>query len=76
PDDRVRFDVLKLLGHFVTESSEHFSEYTSWYIKEGRWDLIDQLNIPLDEYIRRCEVQIKEWHALRKELEGDKPIGV
>ncbi|NEH56349.1 alpha-galactosidase [Rhizobium leguminosarum] len=76
PDDRVRFDVLKRLGHFVTESSEHFSEYTSWYIKEGRRDLIDQLNIPLDEYIRRCEVQIKEWHALRKELEGDKPIEV
>ncbi|MHC2364487.1 alpha-glucosidase/alpha-galactosidase [Rhizobium leguminosarum] len=76
PDDRVRFDVLKRLGHFVTESSEHFSEYTSWYIKEGRGDLIDQLNIPLDEYIRRCEVQIKEWHALRRELEGDKPIEV
>ncbi|MGO7151529.1 alpha-glucosidase/alpha-galactosidase [Rhizobium leguminosarum] len=76
PDDRVRFDVLKRLGHFVTESSEHFSEYTSWYIKDGRGDLIDQLNIPLDEYIRRCEVQIKEWHTLRKELEGDKPIEV
>ncbi|XKM43340.1 alpha-glucosidase/alpha-galactosidase (plasmid) [Rhizobium ruizarguesonis] len=76
PHDRVRFDVLKRLGHFVTESSEHFSEYTSWYIKEGRGDLIDQLNIPLDEYIRRCEVQIKEWHALRKELEGGKPIEV
>ncbi|MFW8643550.1 hypothetical protein ACOJBO_16400 [Rhizobium beringeri] len=30
----------------------------------------------MDEYIRRCEVQIKEWHALRKELEGDKPIEV
>jgi alpha-galactosidase len=75
-DDRVRFDVLKRLGHFVTESSEHFSEYTSWYIKEGRGDLIEQLNIPLDEYIRRCEEQITEWHALRKDLEGDKPIEV
>ncbi|WP_276122118.1 alpha-glucosidase/alpha-galactosidase [Pararhizobium qamdonense] len=74
--DRVRFDVLKRLGHFVTESSEHFSEYTSWYIKEGRGDLIEQLNIPLDEYIRRCEEQITEWHALRKDLEGDKPIEV
>ena len=75
-DDRVRFDVLKRLGYFVTESSEHFSEYTSWYIKEGRGDLIDALNIPLDEYIRRCEVQIAEWHELRKELESDRPIEV
>ncbi len=75
-DDRVRFDVLKRLGHFVTESSEHFSEYTSWYIKEGRDDLIERLNIPLDEYIRRCEVQIAEWHELRRDLEGGKPIDV
>jgi hypothetical protein len=72
----VRFDVLKRLGHFVTESSEHFSEYTSWYIKDRTRGPVDQLNIPLDEYIRRCEVQIAEWHALRKELEGDKPIEV
>jgi alpha-galactosidase len=75
-DDRVRFDALKRLGHFVTESSEHFSEYTSWYIKDRRPEMVEQLNIPLDEYIRRCEVQIAEWHALRQELEGDKPIEV
>lgn len=75
-DDRVRFDVLKRLGYFVTESSEHFSEYTSWYIKDGRNDLVEDLNIPLDEYIRRCEVQIAEWHELRKELEGNSPIEV
>lgn len=75
-DDRVRFDALKRLGHFVTESSEHFSEYTSWYIKDRRPELVEQLNIPLDEYIRRCEAQIAEWHALRKDLEGGKPIEV
>jgi alpha-galactosidase len=75
-DDRVRFDVLKRLGHFVTESSEHFSEYTSWYIKDRQPELVGQLNIPLDEYIRRCEVQISEWHALRADLEGGKPIDV
>ncbi|WP_420963462.1 alpha-glucosidase/alpha-galactosidase [Brucella sp. IR073] len=75
-DDRVRFDVLKRLGFFVTESSEHFSEYTSWYIKDGRKDLIESLNIPLDEYIRRCEVQIAEWQELRRDLEGNKAIEV
>ncbi|NRP87288.1 Alpha-galactosidase [Ensifer adhaerens] len=75
-DDRVRFDALKRLGFFVTESSEHFSEYTSWYIKDRRPELINELNIPLDEYIRRCEVQISEWRALRHDLEGGKPIDV
>ncbi len=75
-DDRVRFDALKRLGFFVTESSEHFSEYTSWYIKDRRPEIIDELNIPLDEYIRRCEVQISEWHAMRQDLEGGTPIEV
>jgi len=75
-DDRVRFDALKRLHYFVTESSEHFSEYTSWYIKQGRSDLIQSLNIPLDEYIRRCEAQIEKWQQVRRDLEGDKPIDV
>src|SRR3954468_13516255 len=35
PDwNRVRYEVLKHFGYFVTESSEHFSEYVPWFIKE------------------------------------------
>lgn len=62
PDwNRVRYEVFKHFGHFVTESSEHFAEYVPWFIKRHRPDLIEQFNIPLDEYIRRCEKQIGEW---------------
>jgi alpha-galactosidase len=68
--NRVRYDIFKRLGYFVTESSEHFSEYTPWFIKRDRGDLIKRFNIPLDEYPRRCEVQIAEWERLRKELEN------
>lgn len=68
PDgDRVRFDMAKRLGYFMTESSEHFAEYTPWFIKEGREDLVEKFNIPLDEYIRRCKVQIAGWE-MGKEL--------
>lgn len=67
--DKVRFAVMKHFGHFVTESSEHFSEYTPWFIKRDRPDLIEQFQVPLDEYIRRCEEQIEGWHTLRTELE-------
>ncbi|GAB4523500.1 MAG: alpha-glucosidase/alpha-galactosidase [Anaerolineae bacterium] len=71
PDwNRVRYDMFKRLGYFVTESSEHFSEYVPWFIKRDRPDMIEQFNIPLDEYIRRCEVQIAGWEALREELEA------
>src|SRR5690606_835625 len=70
PDwNRVRYEMFTRLGYFVTESSEHFSEYVPWFIKRDRPDLIEQFNVPLDEYIRRCEVQIAQWESLRTELE-------
>ncbi|MGN6697085.1 MAG: alpha-glucosidase/alpha-galactosidase [Thermomicrobiales bacterium] len=69
-DDRVRFEMLRRLGYFVTESSEHFSEYTPWFIKRDRPDLIERFNIPLDEYPRRCERQIADWDEMRAALES------
>ena len=53
--------MLKRLGYFVTESSEHFAEYTPYFIKEGRDDLIEKFGIPLDEYPKRCVEQIARW---------------
>jgi alpha-galactosidase len=78
PDgNRVRYDMFKRLGYFVTESSEHFAEYTPWYIKTDREDLIRKFNIPLDEYPRRCESQMAEWESLRTDLEGsDEPLEI
>ena len=70
-DNRVRYEMLKRLGFFVTESSEHFSEYTPWFIKRDRPDLIDEFNIPLDEYITRCEKQISEWDEQKVKLEDE-----
>ena len=50
-------------GYFVTESSEHFAEYTPYFIKEGRDDLIEKFGIPLDEYPKRCIEQIERWKS-------------
>jgi len=75
-DDRVRFEVFKRFGYFVTESSEHFSEYAPWFIKHGRPDLIERFNIPLDEYPRRCEIQLAEWDEMRAALESPDPEAV
>lgn len=66
----VRYEMFKRLGYFVTESSEHFSEYVPWFIKRDRPDLIEQFNVPLDEYIRRCEHQIAGWEKMRAALES------
>jgi alpha-galactosidase len=69
PWNRVRYEVFRRLGYFVTESSEHFSEYTPWFIKRDRPDLIERFNIPLDEYIRRCEMQLAGWEFVQYKLD-------
>ena len=65
--NKVRYEVMTHLGHFVTESSEHFAEYVPWFIKTHRPDLIETFGIPLDEYPVRCEEQIVRWAAQAEE---------
>ena len=72
--DTVRFELMKRFGYYVTESSEHSSEYTPWFIKARAPELIEKFHIPLDEYPRRCIKQIKEWDAMRESLLVDKPL--
>ena len=71
PDwNRVRYEMLERTGYFVTESSEHFAEYAPWFIKRDRPDLIEKFNIPLDEYIRRCELQLAGWQFVKTYIEN------
>jgi len=70
PDwNRVRYDMYPRLGYFVTESSEHFSEYVPWFIKRDRPDLLERFKIPLDEYLYRCQGQIGMWDVLQAWME-------
>ena len=66
--DMVRYDYIDKLGYYCTESSEHNAEYNAFYIKQGREDLIERFNIPLDEYPRRCIEQIAGWQKQYEEL--------
>jgi alpha-galactosidase len=59
--NKVRYEMMKRLGYFATESSEHFAEYVPWFIKRGRDDIIERFGIPLDEYPKRCVEQIARW---------------
>ncbi len=62
PDgNRVRYEVLRHFGAFVTESSEHFAEYVPWFIKADRPELIERFQIPLDEYVRRLREAQHAW---------------
>ncbi|MEM6281771.1 MAG: alpha-glucosidase/alpha-galactosidase [Chloroflexota bacterium] len=75
PDwNRVRYDMFKRLGYFVTESSEHFSEYTPWFIKSNKPALAEQYNVPIDEYLARCQAQIIAWNMAQEARANGKPI--
>ncbi len=69
--DMVRYEYIRHLGYYCTESSEHNAEYNPFFIKNKYPELIDKFNIPLDEYPRRCVKQIADWEQRRVELVED-----
>ncbi|MDO7907490.1 alpha-glucosidase/alpha-galactosidase [Paenibacillus sp. JX-17] len=70
-NDMVRFELMNRFGYYVTESSEHNAEYHPYFIKRNYPELIEKLNIPLDEYPRRCVEQIENWTRMRDEFVGN-----
>lgn len=67
-NDMVRFEYIKTLGYHCTESSEHNAEYNPFFIKHNYPELIDDYNIPLDEYPRRCIKQIADWDQEKSDI--------
>lgn len=68
PWNRVRYELFRRVGFFVTESSEHLAEYVPWIIKSDRPELIERFNVPLDEYPGRCRLYEVAWAFLEDEL--------
>ena len=66
--DSVRFELMKRFGYYITESSEHNADYHPYFIKSKYPELIDDLGIPLDEYLTRCENQIRDWETMREDI--------
>ena len=68
--DMVRLYMMLNFGYYITESSEHLSEYVPYFIKSTYPHLVEEFNIPLDEYPRRCVNQIARWKDQKKSLRG------
>ena len=69
--DLVRYEYIRRLGYYCTESSEHNAEYNNFFIKSKYPELIERYNIPLDEYPRRCIEQINRWNSEKEQyLDG------
>ena len=77
PDlNRVRYEVLKHFGAFVTESSEHFAEYVPWFIKDGRPGPDRTLRHPARRVSAPLRAQHREWAALRDGARAGTDVGV
>jgi alpha-galactosidase len=66
--DKVRFELMRNFGYFVTESSEHNAEYTPYFLK--RDDLIEKYDVPVDEYVRRSEANLETYAETRRKLQA------
>lgn len=69
--DMVRYEYIRHLGYYCTESSEHNAEYNPFFLKADHPELVDQFNIPLDEYPRRCIKQIADWEDEKNRILKD-----
>jgi alpha-galactosidase len=72
--DMVRMEMMLRFGYYITESSEHNAEYMPYWIKNQYPELIEEYNIPLDEYPRRCVEQIKHWEKQSLDLLNDDKV--
>lgn len=70
--DLVRYEYIRRLGYYCTESSEHNAEYNNLFIKSKYPEIIDHYNIPLDEYPRRCVNQIANWKNQKENYLNDR----
>jgi alpha-galactosidase len=64
--DKVRFELMKHLGRFVSESSEHTAEYTPYFLR--REDQIAEFDVPVDEYVRRSIRNLNRYAETRRKL--------
>ena len=72
--DMVRLEMMRHFGCYITESSEHSAEYYPYWIKSRFPELVEEFNIPLDEYPRRCIQQMADWETQRGKLVGNNSL--
>jgi alpha-galactosidase len=73
--NKVRFELMKRFGYFVTESSEHNAEYSAHFIPHGD-KYINEFDVPIDEYLRRCDGIVDEFERMKTFSVSDEPMNV
>ena len=63
---RVRVEIFRRIGYFPTETSEHSSEYLSWFLRSD--EQIEQFRLRPLEYLGISEENVAEFHHAQEAL--------
>jgi alpha-galactosidase len=69
---RVRVEIYRRIGYYPTETSEHSSEYLSWFLRSD--EQIERFRLEPLEYLRISEENVAEFHAAQEALATGTPI--
>jgi alpha-galactosidase len=71
---RVRVEMYRRFGLFPTESSEHSSEYLPYFLRSD--EMIERFRVPVDEYVRRSEENLRLYAEMRAKLDAGTPFEI
>lgn len=69
---RVRVEIFRRIGYYPTETSEHSSEYLSWFLRSD--EQIERFRLRPLEYIGISEENLAEFHQARASLSAGDPL--
>ncbi len=69
---RVRVEIYRRMGYFPTESSEHGSEYLSWFLRDEAQ--IEKFRLWVAEYVSRSEENLGEYEATKTAVSTGSPL--
>lgn len=67
-EDRVRYEVMKRFGYYVTESTQHSGEYMPYFIKRQYPQLLETFGLHTEMYKEWGKSQIAYWKRAKEEL--------
>jgi alpha-galactosidase len=71
--DRVRFEVMRHFGYFVTESTHHMSEYVPWF--RTKPELIEEFTTPRWDYFEICkDRRDPHYEKMERQARGEEPV--
>jgi alpha-galactosidase len=71
---RVRVEMYRRFGLFPTESSEHSAEYLPYFLRSD--EMIERFRVPVDEYVRRSEENLRVYDEMRAKLDAGTPFEI